>query len=312
MRAGRLALSLGALVAVAVPFGAGSALADGTSVTVSGGSVGSSSISVTGSMAFGSDATSAVVLGTDAAGDATPALPGMDLASISVRPDIAGKKLIWTLGTSNGLPDPVGGPGPAAMGYMVPIMADDEDWWRWLGAATTASGNAQAAEWTGLCHNEVAGAQGAWSCPGAVFTSTGTYTLTGSIATTGVSWTQGFTQMKPTLQYGSVVASSSIHCAGPCSIAFPPGLVGALTPIDTMSMDSYKVPGEVLLALAPTGVTPSSDAFSTKGTFNGTTGAFTGSVAKPAAPGAYTVWAKTCFGKADEPTCVLGSKDITV
>lgn len=312
MRAGRLVLALVALVAVAVPLGAGPALADGTSVTVSGASVGASSISVTGSMAYGTDATTALVLGTDAAGDASPPAPGMDLASISVRPDIAAKKLIWTLGINGGLPDPIGGPAPVAMGYMVPLMADDEDWWRWLGAATAASGNAQTAKWTGLCHNEVAGAQGAWSCPGGVFTNTGTYSLTGSIAATAVTWTQGFTQMKPAMAYGSIVASSAIHCAGPCSLAFPVGLVGALAPVDTMSMDSYKIPGEVTLAVAPAGITPSDGDFSTEGTFNGTTGAFTGSVAKPATAGAYTVWAKTCFGKSDDATCVLGSKDVTV
>jgi hypothetical protein len=303
---------LTAALAVAVSLVASPASADATTVTVSDATVGTGSIAVAGSITWGTDATEAVVLGTDPSGDATASAPGMDLTGISVRPDIAGKKLIWTLSTANGLPDPVGGPLPAAMGYMVPISVDDEDWWRWLGAATAASGNAQAAKWTGLCHNEVEGAQGAWSCPGSVFTSAGAFPLAGSITSTGVTWTQGFTQMKPTMQYGSVVASSGIHCGGPCSLAFPVGLVGALTPIDTMFMESYKIPGQVKLAVALTGVTPNDGAFGTVATFNGVTGAFSGTLAKPAAAGAYTVWARTCFGKAEAPTCSVGTTDITV
>lgn len=304
--------ALTAAFAVVLSIVASPAFADATTVNVSGAAVGSSSISVTGSVVYGTDATGTLVLGTDPSGDATPPAPGMDLTGVSVRPDIAGKKLIWTLSTGNGLPDPVGGPAPAMMGYMVPISVDEEDWWRWLGAGTAGSNIAATGKWTGLCSNEIAGGtQGGWGCPGTL-AGAGTYSYTGSITASGVTWTQPFGQMKPQIQYGSVVAPSSIHCGGPCTFVWPSGLLGSAAPIDAMSMDSYKVPGEVLLAVAPAGTTPTSSAFATKALFNGTTGAFSGSLTKPASAGAYTVWAKTCFGKAEEATCSIGSTDITI
>ncbi|MGH2691394.1 MAG: hypothetical protein ACRDHM_02715 [Actinomycetota bacterium] len=312
MRGIRFWVSLPAALAVLAPFTTQPAFAADTAVTVSGAAVGTTSISVTGTIAYGTDATDPVVLGTDASGDA--AAPGMDLTGISVRPNIAGKQLIWNLATGNGLPDPVGGPAPALTAYMVPIMVDGDERWRWLGAGTTGTAFGNTEKWTGLCHNEVSeGTAGGWSCPGTL-AGANTFSYTGSITQTGVSWTQPFAQMKPTIKYGSVVEPSSILCARPCSFLFPPGFaLGGLHQVDTIDlMEAYKVPGEVKLAIAPLGVVPPTSAFSTGATFTGNTGAFSGSVARPAAAGEYTVWARTCFGKAEALTCALGSSNVTV
>lgn len=312
MRGTRVGLALLGVAAVIVPMAAGPAAADATSVTVGSVTVGGTSISVGGTITFGTDATNGVTLGTDAAGDALVTGAGLDLKSISVRPNIAARQLVWTLATNDGVPEPVG--VPPGLGFQVPITVDGQDWWRWLGAGTAGTANAQLGEWTALCHNEVNGAQGGWSCPGLVFGSTNTFTLAGSITATGVTWTQGFSQMKPQISYGSVVEQGSILCARPCSFTYPPGLaLGGLQAVDAIdTMAAYKVPGAVELGIAPAGTPPSSVNFSATGTFNGTTGAFTGSVSKPGTAGAYTVYAKTCFGIADALTCAIGSSDVTV
>lgn len=305
-------IALALPVAVLVSLGAQPVLAEGSSVTVSGATVGASSITITGNVAYGTDATDEVVLGTDAAGD-TPA-PGMDLTAISVQPNLASKQLNWKLSVANGLPDPVGGPAPALTAYMVPIMVDGDERWRWLAAGTAGSAWANDGKWTGLCHNEVSdGTSGGWACPGTV-AGAETYMYSGSITQAGVTWTQPFSQMKPTIKFGSTVEPGSILCGRPCSFAFPPGFaLGGVHQVDALDgMEGYKVPGEVRLAIAPLGSAPPDSAFSSGATFNGTTGGFSGTVARPAAAGEYTVWARTCFGKTEALTCVLGSSNVTV
>ena len=39
---------------------------------------------------------------------------------------------------------------------------------------------------------------------------------------------------------------------------------------------------------------------------------FTGLIPRPRDPGEYTVWARTCFGLADSPTCVRGAAGVTL
>jgi hypothetical protein len=289
------------MIVALVPLAGPTTAAETTTVTVASTTVGASTISVAGSIDFGTDATGDLVLGEDAAGDAVADGVGLDLGKISVRPDIAGKKLIWTLTINDGAAA-IGG-SPPMTGYMVPINANGEDFWRWLAAGTEGSNFGQQARWTGLCQNELAdGSQGGWSCP---------TMITGSVTPTAVSWTQRFTEMKPAIAYGSLIEQGSILCGRPCSFAWPVGLVGSVAPADTIAfMKSYKVPGEVHLAIAPAGVVPSS--FPTKATFSGTAKSFNGTVPRPATPGAYAVWAQTCFGDGETPTCVLGSQDITV
>jgi hypothetical protein len=300
VRNARTGLILLGIVVGTMPLAGPTTAAETTSVAVSGATVGTSTIAVTGAIDFGTDVTGDLLLGEDPSGDATVKGAGLDIGSISVRPDIAGKKLIWTLTVTDGAAA-IGG-APPMTGYMVPIM-NGQDKWRWLAAGTEGSNFGQSAKWTGVCQNELAdGTQGGWSCP---------TMISGSVTPTAITWTQRFTEMSPAIAYGSMIESSSILCGAPCTFAWPVGAVGAASPVDTMgSMNAYKVPGEVTLAIAPTGANPG--AFTTKATFNGTSKTFAGSVPKPANPGNYTVWAQTCFGDGYEPTCVVGSRDITI
>jgi hypothetical protein len=297
---------------VLVPLTTQPAVAADTAVTVAAPTVGATTIAVSGSIAFGTDATDELVLGTDASGDSP--VPGMDLTAISVRPNIASRQLIWKLSTANGLPDPAGGPAPAGTAYMVPIMVDGDERWRWLGAGTVGTAFGNTDKWTGLCHNEVSeGTAGGWSCPGTL-AGANTYSYTGSITQAGVTWTQPFAQMKPVIKFGSTVEPSSILCARPCTFLFPPGFaLGGVHQVDALDgMEGYKVPGEVKLAIAPLGAEPAASAFASNATFSHTTSAFSGTVPRPATAGEYTVWARTCFGKAEALTCVLGSSNVTV
>lgn len=274
-----------------------------TTVTVDEVSASGKQISVSGSAVYGDDATSDVVLGTDPADDAEVSGAGLDLASISVRTDLEAEQLVWTLETHDGIVDPVG--NPPATGYMVPIMVDGEDRWRWLAAGNSGTGwLPQPAQWTGLCHNEEeSGEQGGHLCP---------TMLPGSVSASGVTWSQPFTHMKPFIERGSVIESSSIFCGSPCS--FPWFVIArphnAVDKIETM--DPYRVPGEVALAIVPSGAQPGDEDFTVGATWDSSTSVFSGSLLAPPDPGAYTVWARTCFGLAQSPTCVLGSADVTV
>ena len=306
-----LALSVLALGSIGVQ----PVLAEGSTVTLSGATVGVSTIAVTGTIAYATDATDELVLGTDPSGDSP--VPGTDLTAISVRPNISGRQLIWKVSTANGLPDPIGGPLPGTA-FMVPIKVDGEERWRWLAAGTVGTAFGSTEKWTGLCHNETpSGTEGGWGCPAIVAGGNlypDTYMYTGSITQAGVTWTQPFEEMKPHINFGSTVAPSSIFCGSPCSFAFPPALpLGGQHQFDTIDlMEGYKVPGEVNLAIAPAGVVPPDDTFTSRATFKPTPSTFTGSVARPGTPGDYTVWAQTCFGKTEAPTCVVGSLNVTV
>ncbi len=134
-----------------------------------------------------------------------------------------------------------------------------------------------------------------------------------------MTWTLAFSQMAPVIAAGSVIEPNGIHCGAPCTFLWPSGWItaGGLTiyRADTVGeMLAYKVPGEVRLAILPTGDDPANedeDPFTAKGTLNLTTGAFSGKVTRPADPGAYTIWARSCWG-AGEPTCVVATSEIAV
>lgn len=274
-----------------------------TTLALDDPTVSQSTISVAGTATYGSDATDEVVLGSDPEGDAEVAGVGLDLNEISVRPDLPSNGLVWRLTTHDGIADPMG--NPPATGYMVPIMVDGDDRWRWLAAGNSGTGwLPQPTTWTGLCHNEEeSGQQGGYLCP---------TMLPGSVAASGVTWTQPFTHMKPQVRHGSVIESSSIFCGRPCS--FPWFVVArphnAVDQIDSMA--AYKVPGEVMLAIVPSGLEPSDEDFTRKAAWDPSTSRFSGLVSRPQESGSYTVWARTCFGIVEAPTCVEASTDVTV
>ena len=304
MRKARLAIAIVGMFVAALPAASPISAADTTTVTVNPVDIGSTSIGVTGLIDYGDDATAARVVGTDAAGDATVKGAGLDLGNLTVRPDLAARRLHWTLAITDAMAAPIDGTVPAA-GIAVPLMVNGDEKWRWLAAGTPGSNNGKTTNWTGLCHNETAtGTSGGWNCPS---------TMTGTFTATGVTWSQRFQDMKPVITYGAVVEPSTIYCGLPCSFGWPAGGVTAAAPFDVLAtMDPYKIPGQVELAIAPTGTAPKATSFTNPATFNGTTKMFAGSVPRPATAGAYTVWARTCFGDGYEPTCVLGSTNFTV
>lgn len=299
----RFGLTVLAVIAATVPLASPGSAAETTSVAVDTVAVSGSAISVGGVLDFGDDVTAETVLSTDATGDATVKGVGLDLEKLSVRTDIAGKKLIWTLTISDA---PASGTGAPATGILVPIMADADERWRWLAAGTPGANQGKTANWTGLCHNEqTEGTQGSWNC---------STTIDGSLTATKVTWTQRFNQMKPTINFGSVIEPSSIHTGVPSSFAWPAALITAGTaPVDTMpGFEGFMVPGQVKLAIAKAGTTPAAAAFTHSATFNGTTKRFAGTVPTPTTAGAYTVWAQTCYGNGFEPTCVRGNTGVTI
>jgi hypothetical protein len=300
----RFALTCVAMVAATVPLASPGHAGDTTTVTIDGVMVSGSEISVGGLLDFGADATAETVLSEDAPADATVKGVGLDLGTLSVRTDIAAKKLIWTL-TITDAPASLNG-GPPATGYLVPIMANGDDRWRWLAAGNVGANQGKTTPWTGVCHNEASeGTQGPWDCP---------TTIEGSVTAAKITWTQRFSQMKPAITFGSTIEPSSIHGGVPASMAWPAVyMTGGSNPIDTMpAFDGFTVPGGVTLAIAKAGVTPPPTAFTHAATFNSTTKRFSGSVPTPKTAGNYTVWAQTCIGNIFEPTCSQANTGVTI
>lgn len=320
VRKGRVAVVLAAAAAITVPLtsatvasaepvgpAAAEAEAEVTTIAIGSATLAGGSIQIAGSVGYGADALGPVTLSEDVSGDANVSGAGFDIGDVSVEADLAASKLIFTLGINDGLAAPVDGPGPMT-GYMITLMSDGDERWRWLGAGTAGS-NFAAGKWGGLCHNEnnsptTGKPPGGWSCPadGA---------LTTTITADAVVWALPFSKMKPAIQRGSVLESSSIFCGGACSFNWGPTFNLASTPVDSsFAMDEYKVPGEVELGIAPTGTQPSAVSFGTKATFTPSTSAFNAVLPAPTAPGDYTVWTRTCYGA--PVSCVYGNAPIQI
>jgi hypothetical protein len=275
-----------------------------TSIGVSSATVGSTTIAVTGTLTLGSDALSAFTVGTDAAGDASPANAGLDLGNLTVTPNPTAKNLKFSIALNDA--SAIGGTAPAS-GLGVPVVVDGEDHTWWLGGGNAGSNEGKTGPWTGLCTNEnAAGTRGGWDC---------TRSLTGAMNGTHVEWTLGYTKVTPAISPGSTIDFSGAGAAPiPVSFLWPAALVlGGVSPADTIdSTIQYVVPGGTQLGIAPVGTPESSVDYTAAGVLNATAGTFTGSLAKPAAPGAYTVFVTSCYGSTDEPTCVTATRDITV
>jgi hypothetical protein len=119
--------------------------------------------------------------------------------------------------------------------------------------------------------------------------------------------------MNPALDVGSTIDAGSILCGVPCSMPWPPGLVGALAPTDTAGFpDTYVIPGRIRLGVAPAGTPEPSVTYTTTGSLNAGATGFTGSLSAPSGAGAYTLWVKSCGGLQSSQTCVIGSSDFTI
>ncbi|MFN2545665.1 MAG: hypothetical protein ABR600_14000 [Actinomycetota bacterium] len=294
--------SIGLVLAISMgvaPAGA----ADTTSLTVGSLTKTGGLIAVSGSLALGTDALSAVTVGTDGAGDATPPNAGLDIGNLTVTPNLTSKTLKFSLELKDG--SAAGGVAPAS-GVGVPVVVNGEDHTWWLGGGNAGSNLGKTGKWTGLCTNEDAtGARGGWDC---------TRALTGAMDGTHVEWTLAFSKVTPTITPGSTIDLSGAGAASvPESFLWPVGAAG-----DTLGVDSastyfqYLVPGGIQIAVRPAGVTPTEDDFVGTGTFTASSGAYNGTITAPTASGTYTVTVRSCFGTGENPTCVTGSQNITV
>lgn len=283
-------LCVAAFQGVAVPAETSTLQVD--AVTVGG------TISVSGTLTLGTDATGATIVGTDGAGDASPPGMGFDLGDASVTPDLAGKKLTLAVKVNDGIPG-VDGIGPAA-GYVWPIGFDGVDTGLWLGAGTFVSGwPPKAGKWHELCTSTA----GSYSC--------GTV-VPGAMSASLVSWTIPF-KGPGTSGYNATYGSTlDVGGSAPGSPAVIPWAVATFAQtIDSVGITGYKIPGGVEVGIAPAGTLESKVQYTSGGAFNPATSKFTVTAPTPA-PGSYTVFVRSCFGLTEEPICLKTSQPLTV
>lgn len=299
----KAAAGIVASLALALAAGPVSAV-ETSSLTVDGITVSGGTLSVTGTAVFGDDLLGPVEVWSDSEGDAAASGAGLDIAAGTIATDLASRKLVFTMSTVDGQPAPVDG-SPPLTGFMWPISANGENWFRWLGAGTQGAATSPS-KFTALCENEneAEGGSGGWSCA---------TTIPGSLTQDGITWNLQFSRMKPALDVGSTVEAGGILCNVPCSMTWPTQVVGALTPVDTAGFpETYVIPGRIRLGVAPAGTPESQVTYSATGALNATADGFTGSLSAPQSPGTYTLFVKTCGGLQPSQTCVIGSSDFTV
>ncbi len=256
-------------------------------------------VTVSGTLALGTDATGPATVGTDGSGDATPARVGLDLGDATVTPDLAGKKLTLTLKVNDGLPG-VDGIGPGA-GYVWPFAFDGVDAGAWLAAGTFISGwLPKTDKWFELCS-----------------TTAGTYTcaipMTGTMSASQVSWTIPFNRSAApaySANYGSTLEAGAAAPGSPATI--PWAVVSGGSNFDTVAIAGYMIPGRVEVGIAPAGTLESKVVYASSGVFTPATSKFTVTAPKPAAAGSYTAFLRSCFGNTDELTCVKTTHPLTV
>jgi hypothetical protein len=281
-----VALSVPALQGVATP-------AEVSTLEIGSVEVGSS-VTVTGTLALGTDATGATKVGTDGSGDASPPGLGFDLGDAFVTPNLEAKRLTLALDVNDGVPG-IDGIGPAA-GYVWPIAFNGVENNHWLAAGTYVSGWLPKTEkWFELCSTT----DGSYTC--------GT-PVTGTMTASQVTWTIPFNISSPAT-YGSTLDVGSATPGSPGVI--PWAVVSGGSAFDTVAVSSYKIPGRVEVGIAPAGTEESKVQYSSGAAFNPATSSFTVTAPTPSA-GSYTLFARSCFGNTDAPTCLKTSQPLTV
>ena len=289
--------SLAAVLSV-VAFQGTASSADVSSIQVNGVTVGTS-VTVSGVLSLGTDATGTTKVGSDGAGDASAPRLGFDVGDVFVTPDLTGKKLTLKINVNDGLPG-IDGIGPAA-GYVWPVAFNGIDNSAWLAAGTFVSGwLPKAGKWFELCST----ANGSYTCGNEV---------PGNMTASEVSWTIPFKNGAGpawNATYGSTLDVGAATPGAPGVI--PWAVVSGGSTFDTVGeISSYKIPGQVEVAIAPAGTEESKASYSSSGVFTPSTGAFTVAAPRPA-PGSYTVFVRSCFGLAESLTCAKTSQPLTV
>ena len=291
----RILAAFVAASALIVQAAMGAASADpgsATHVDSVNGSAGSSTVAITGSATF---VDVPKLLGTDGTGDATVAGIGGDVTTMTIaRPNPASPNLLFTmgvadLGATNGTPP---------IGYFWPVSVDDTDSGFYLEARNISLAFPTAAAPTfKLMQDQPDG-----------FADIAT--LTGTMGAGKVTWTMGMSRIAALV--GSVVGQGGAG-GGLGSAAGAPGALrlNANAGGDGAALDeAYTVPGaKVSVGIAPAGTDESAVALTGTATVNTTTGAFSGSIPKPAQAGSYIVVAQACYAP---DNCGLKSTTITI
>jgi hypothetical protein len=286
-----------AVAVAALPAGAN----ENTTLAVTEAVASGSTITVAGSLTLGADAAEPMTVSQDPQGDARINAAGYDLGDSTVVADFSGTspRLVVSQQIFDGAADGEG--HPPAQGYSWPIAVEGAGGDPlWLAAGSRGTNFTPSDSWwTGMC---TAGTDG-WIC---------NTPIAGSVTGDAITWTVPFSmlQAKP----GKIVGAGTAYGGSPRSFVWPSVLVTQSTaPIDSApAVLPYLIPGLVEAGVAPAGSSPHQAAYTASAPFAHRTGEYQLSVPTPSAPGDYTIWVRSCFGDAEEPTCVLGSHPLSI
>ena len=233
-----------------------------------------------------------IELGTDPTGDANGRPGGYDVTAASVALLPSQKDLQFTLAVADQLPLVSGTPNIV---YSWPLMINGKD--------------------TGLhLHAGSAGLYGLTPSATPVFSllqeKDGSFfelaALQGSIGGGAVSWTVPMRQIGAT--HGSVV---DVGSAAGGAVESTTGVAGAgylYHHGDSVSVNAFKVPGEVSVGIAPAGTPDDHIVMSTRGGLK-TGGAFSASLPVPTTAGTYRVGVRACSSDSE---CAVSFVDVSV
>jgi hypothetical protein len=297
---------VGLVLGVAVPQATHAASAQtATSVAIGSATASGANIAISGSVAYGDDASAPIMVGEDPMGDDADGgqIPqGTDLGNSTIATDLAGKKLTFGFAVYDQTP---GAKMAPAFVYAWPFMVDGVDEMRFLSSGTAGSWSglgpiADPNGWFRLCQ-----VTDGYSCP---------TPLTGTMGNGKVEIVLPFSRAGITP--GALIDPGTGGCSSLCSTFNPTAFFFDSTGGDTSAPVGYQMPGEVKLGVVPAATPDATAATPVKAAVSlgsgKSSGTFTGSVPKPAAAGEYKVVARTCFGNVDAATCFTTSTPFTV
>ena len=288
-----------ALVAALAGTGAPASAADPTTVVnIQTVTRGTTDLAISGKVVLGTDATGPITVSTDAPGDASPAGAGLDLGdtTFSITTGSSNPKLIVETKLHDG--NTTAGGSVPFTGFSFPFVVDGDSTPNlWLGGGGAGTNfPPSASSWVTLCNTATG-----WTCPGS---------LGGAVTLGSIRWELPFNSATPKIKPGVLIDPGGSNGGVPSSFAWPSAyILAATSPADrAASMTPYLVPGSVEIAVAPVG-TPEWKLIFSPATVSVSTGSYIGSLAAPTVPGTYTVFARSCWGSADMPTCVTTTRD---
>lgn len=292
---GRTRITMIMVAGLALAASMPAAAAETTEVAVTGASATGGTVSLTGTIAFGTDATGPILVGEDPEGDATVSGVGIDFGDVTIATNPTTRRLTYAIEVYDMLP--VAGQSAPFYGYTLPISVDGAD-----NASFLAAGNAGAnfppatGPWRALCSAPA----GSYTCP---------TPLNGTMDASGITIQLPFSSAG--IQPGSVVEpGSAVACGGGICTTLWAGLLFNNTAGDSGFLAGYKVPGQVRVGIAAAGTPPSEVATTTNATV-AADGTWTAALAAPGA-GAHVVVARSCWGNAESLQCAEGSSTVTV